>query len=230
LASSTMIAPSILSADFARLAGEIESVERGGADLLHLDIMDGHFVPNMTIGPPVVASIRKCTKIPLDVHLMIEDPGRYVDEFISAGANWISVHVETDAHLNRTIQHIRSQGVRAGVALNPATPVGALDEVIPDVDYILVMSVNPGFGGQRFISSALQKIRKLRENITLNNHRARLEIDGGVDTGNLSDILAAGADMIVAGSAIFKSGKAPSEAVREMKEIARRQAGRPDRT
>ena len=225
-----MIAPSILSADFARLAGEIESVERGGADLLHLDIMDGHFVPNMTIGPPVVASIRKCTKIPLDVHLMIEDPGRYVDEFISAGANWISVHVETDAHLNRTIQHIRSQGVRAGVALNPATPVGALDEVIPDVDYILVMSVNPGFGGQRFISSALQKIRKLRENITLNNHRARLEIDGGVDTGNLSDILAAGADMIVAGSAIFKSGKAPSEAVREMKEIARRQAGRPDRT
>ena len=230
MASSTMIAPSILSADFARLAGEIESVERGGADLLHLDIMDGHFVPNMTIGPPVVASIRKCTKIPLDVHLMIEDPGRYVDEFISAGANWISVHVETDAHLNRTIQHIRSQGVRAGVALNPATPVGALDEVIPDVDYILVMSVNPGFGGQKFISSALQKIRKLRENITLNNHRARLEIDGGVDTGNLSDILAAGADMIVAGSAIFKSGKAPSEAVREMKEIARRQAGRPDRT
>jgi len=230
LASSTMIAPSILSADFARLAGEIESVERGGADLLHLDIMDGHFVPNMTIGPPVVASIRKCTKLPLDVHLMIEEPGRYVDEFISAGANWISVHVETDAHLNRTIQHIRSQGVRAGVALNPATPVGALDEVIPDVDYILVMSVNPGFGGQKFISSALQKIRKLREKITLNNHRARLEIDGGVDTGNLSDILAAGADMIVAGSAIFKSGKAPSEAVREMKEIARRQAGRPDRT
>ncbi len=225
-----MIAPSILSADFARLAGEIESVERGGADLLHLDIMDGHFVPNMTIGPPVVASIRKCTKLPLDVHLMIEEPGRYVDEFISAGANWISVHVETDAHLNRTIQHIRSQGVRAGVALNPATPVGALDEVIPDVDYILVMSVNPGFGGQKFISSALQKIRKLREKITLNNHRARLEIDGGVDTGNLGDILAAGADMIVAGSAIFKSGKAPSEAVREMKEIARRQAGRPDRT
>jgi ribulose-phosphate 3-epimerase len=230
LASSTIIAPSILSADFARLAGEIESVERGGADLLHLDVMDGHFVPNMTIGPPVVASIRKCTKLPLDVHLMIEEPGRYVDEFISAGANWISVHVEADAHLNRTIQHIRSQGVRAGVALNPATPPGALDEVIPDVDYILVMSVNPGFGGQKFISSALQKIRKLREKFTLNNHRARLEIDGGVDTGNLGEILAAGADMIVAGSAIFKSGKAPSEAVREMKEIARRHAGQPDRT
>jgi ribulose-phosphate 3-epimerase len=160
---------------------------------------------------------------------MIEEPGRYVDEFIRAGANWISVHVETDVHLHRTIQHIQSQGVKAGVVLNPATPVSALDEVMPDVDYILVMSVNPGFGGQRFIPSALQKIRKLREKITFNNHRARLEIDGGVDTGNLAEILAAGAEMIVAGSAIFKSGKAPSEMVREMKEIARRQAARPER-
>lgn len=224
-----IIAPSILSADFAHLAGEIDSAEKGGADLLHLDIMDGHFVPNITIGPPVVASIRRITRLPLDVHLMIEDPARYVDDFMRAGANWISVHVETDAHLNRTIQHIQAQGVLAGVAINPATPIGALDEVIPDVDFILVMSVNPGFGGQRFIPSALQKIRKLRERITSNNHRARIEVDGGVDAGNLHELLAAGADTIVAGSAIFKSRTNPAEAVREMKEIADRQMARPDR-
>lgn len=223
MASSVIIAPSILSADFAHLAGEIESAEKGGADLLHLDIMDGHFVPNITIGPPVVASIRKITSLPLDAHLMIEDPARYVDELIRAGANWISVHAEADVHLNRTIQHIRSQGIRAGVAINPATPICALEETLPDVDYVLVMSVNPGFGGQKFLPSALHKIRKLREKITFNNYRARIEVDGGIDTGNLPEIIASGADVIVVGSAIFKSRTNPFDAVREMKEIAERQ-------
>jgi ribulose-phosphate 3-epimerase len=226
---AAIIAPSILSADFAHLAEEIESVEKGGADLLHLDIMDGHFVPNITIGPPVVASIRKITKLPLDAHLMIEDPARYVDELIQAGVNWISVHAETDSHLNRTIQHIRSQGVRAGVAINPATPISALEEVIPDVDFVLVMSVNPGFGGQQFIPSVLHKIRKLREKISSNNYRARIEIDGGVDVGNLDEVLAAGADVIVVGSAIFKSRSSPSDRVREIKEMADRLMSRLDR-
>lgn len=224
-----IIAPSILSADFAHLAREITSAEEGGADLLHLDIMDGHFVPNITIGPPVVASIRKITKLPLDAHLMVEEPAKFVDDLARAGVNWISVHAEADVHLNRTIQFIRDHGVRAGVAINPATPISALEEIMADVDYILVMSVNPGFGGQQFIPSALQKIRKLRDWITSNNCRARIEIDGGVDIGNLLEVLGAGANMIVAGSAIFNSKTSPSEAVREMKEIASRQMGRLDR-
>ncbi len=220
MASSAMIAPSILSADFARLGGEIESVERGGADLLHLDIMDGHFVPNITIGPPVVSSVRKITGLPLDVHLMIEEPGRFVDEFIRAGVNWVSVHAETDVHLNRTIRHIQSQGVLAGVALNPATPLATLDEILGDVDFVLVMSVNPGFGGQQFIPSMLDKIRKLRAKITSNNCRARIEVDGGIDASNLGEVLNAGADVIVAGSAIFRSPDGPAEAVRGFKKIA----------
>lgn len=223
MASSVLIAPSILAADFAHLSREIESAEQGGADLLHLDIMDGHFVPNLTIGPPVVASIRSITRLPLDVHLMIEEPARYVDEFIRAGANWISVHVETDTHLNRTVQHLQGQGVHAGVALNPATPISALDEVLPDIDFILVMSVNPGFGGQRFIPSALHKIRKLRERITSNNYRARIEVDGGIDAGSLPDVLAAGADVIVAGSAVFRSKNNPADAVRAMKQAVQDQ-------
>jgi len=229
LTNSVLIAPSILAADFAHLAREIESAEKGGADLLHLDIMDGHFVPNLTIGPPVVSSIRKITRLPLDVHLMIEEPARYVDEFIQAGANWISAHVETDAHLQRTIQHIRSQGVRAGVAINPATPIGALEEILPEVDYILVMSVNPGFGGQQFLRSALHKIRKLRESITCNKYRARIEVDGGVDADNLDELLTAGADTIVAGSAIFRSGTSPADAVQKMKDVASRHLGAPDK-
>lgn len=229
LARTVMIAPSILAADFACLAREIESVEKGGADLLHLDVMDGHFVPNITIGPPVVTSIRKITNLPLDVHLMIEDPAKYVDEFIKAGANWISIHAEADVHMHRTIQHIQGQGVRAGVAVNPATPISVLEEVMPDLDYVLVMSVNPGFGGQQFIPSALHKIRKLREGITFNNYRARIEVDGGIDLGNLHEVLAAGAEVIVAGSAIFKSRTNALDAVREMKEIVDRQVSRLDR-
>ena len=224
-----MIAPSILAADFSNLAREIASVEQGGADLLHLDIMDGHFVPNITIGPPVVSSIRKITALPLDAHLMIEEPMRYLDMMIEAGVNWISVHVETDAHLCRTIEYLQSRGIRAGVALNPATPVGALEEVMPEIDFILVMSVNPGFGGQRFIPSMLNKIRKLRETISSNNYHARIEVDGGIDTGNLDAILSAGADTIVAGSSIFRSRVGPDEAVQEMKRIADRHYEKPDR-
>ncbi len=197
-------------------------MEEGGAELLHLDIMDGHFVPNLTIGPPVVASIRRITNLPLDVHLMIEHPARYLDEFIQTGINWMSVHAEADVHLNRTIQHIRSQGVKAGVAINPATPISSLEEILPEVDFILVMSVNPGFGGQRFIPTVLNKLRKLRQAITSNSYRARIEVDGGVDAHNLQNVLDAGADVIVAGSAVFNDSKTPCEALRELKAITDR--------
>ncbi|NLT67134.1 MAG: ribulose-phosphate 3-epimerase [Acidobacteria bacterium] len=217
------IAPSVLSADFANLAREIEQVESAGADVIHLDVMDGHFVPNITIGPPVVASIRKITSLPLDAHLMIENPDRYIDSFIRAGVNWLSVHVEADTHINRTLQHLRANGVRAGVAINPGTPLGALDEIFPWVDFILLMTVNPGFGGQKFIPSSLRKIRHLRDSIVLNRYPVRIEVDGGIDSGNLKDVLTAGAEIIVAGSAIFSSEKGASEAVREMKGIAERQ-------
>ena len=218
------IAPSILSADFARLAQEIEKVEGAGADLIHLDIMDGHFVPNMTIGLPVVASIRKITRLPLDAHLMIDNPGQYLDGFIEAGINWLSVHVEADVHLERTLQHLRQHGVRSGVALNPATPLSSLEEILPSADFVLVMTVNPGFGGQKFIPSMLKKISRLRDIIVSNNYRTRIEVDGGIGTDNLSDILAAGAEIIVAGSAIFGS-KDAAGAVRAMKEMA----GKPKR-
>jgi len=213
------IAPSILSADFARLAQEIEKVEGAGADLIHLDVMDGHFVPNMTIGLPVVASIRKITRLPLDAHLMIDNPGQYLDGFIEAGINWLSVHVEADVHLDRTLRHLRQHGVRAGVALNPATPLSSLEEILPLADFVLIMTVNPGFGGQKFIPSMLKKINRLREIIVSNSYRARIEVDGGIGPDNLRDILSAGAEVIVAGSAIFGSKDAAC-AVRDMKGIA----------
>jgi ribulose-phosphate 3-epimerase len=219
-----LIAPSILSANFARLGLDIQSAEEGGADLIHLDIMDGHFVPNITIGMPVVASIRKITRLPLDVHLMIQNPERHIDAMIDAGADWISVHVEADPHLNRTLKHLGDRGIRAGVALNPATPLGVLEEVLTDLDYVLIMSVNPGFGGQSFVPSALQKIRKLKAMITSNQCRTRIEVDGGIDANNLEEILGAGADTIVAGSAVFRAEATPAEAVRAMKEIAGRMA------
>jgi ribulose-phosphate 3-epimerase len=213
------IAPSILSADFSRLAEEIDKVEKAGADILHLDVMDGHFVPNITIGPPVVASIRKSTRMVLDVHLMIDHPGDYIEDFIRAGADWISVHVEADKHLDRTLNFLKEKGIRAGVALNPATVVGSLDEVLHLMDYVLIMTVNPGFGGQKFIPSTLEKIRKLKRLSKSDAYRGRIEVDGGIDAGNLSKVLDAGADIIVAGSAIFGREDA-AEAVVEMKRIA----------
>ena len=215
------IAPSILSADFAHLAREIEKVESAGADVLHLDIMDGHFVPNITIGPPVVAAIRRITKLPLDAHLMIDHPERFLDEFIAAGADWISVHAEADVHLDRSLNYIKQNGVRAGVVLNPGTPLEALGEVLPVADYALLMTVNPGFGGQKFIPSTLKKIGRLRDWIVSNAYKVRIEVDGGVGPDNLAEVVSAGADIIVVGSAIFSSPKDPSEVVREMEGMIR---------
>ena len=223
LGRTIQLAPSILSADFAHLAQEIEKAEQGGADLLHLDIMDGHFVPNITIGPPVVSSIRKITNLPLDAHLMIEEPARYVDDLARAGVNWISFHVEADPHLNRTIQQIHGHGIRAGVVLNPGTPLSLLEEVLPSADYVLLMTVNPGFGGQSFIPSVLQKIRKLRHTIESNGYHARVEVDGGIGLDNLRVVLDAGAEIIVSGSAVFASAEGPAEVLRRMREISEAQ-------
>ena len=197
------IAPSILSANFAELGRDIAAVERGGADLIHVDVMDGHFVPNISIGLPVVKAIRKVATRPLDVHLMIEDPDRYIDDFIAAGATMVSVHQEVLPHLHRTIAYIKSRGARAGVALNPATPVGVLEEIANDVDFVLVMSVNPGFGGQAFILDSVDKVRKVRDLLTRTGSRASIEIDGGIDETNAAKVVAAGASILVAGSAIF---------------------------
>jgi ribulose-phosphate 3-epimerase len=217
------IAPSILSADFANLGHEIERVQSSGADIIHVDVMDGHFVPNITIGPPVIASIRKATSLPLDVHLMIENPGRYAEDFIKAGANWISVHVEADVHLDRTLHYLKGCGVKAGVAINPGTSLTSLHEILPLADFVLIMTVNPGFGGQKFIPSSLNKIRKLRELIASNGCNTRIEIDGGICAENLKEALVAGAEIIVAGSAIFNPRKDASEAVKELKRIAGQQ-------
>ncbi len=200
-----LIAPSILSADFARLADEAAAVERAGADLLHVDVMDGHFVPNLTVGPPIVQALRKETKLPLDVHLMMTNADAFVGEFAKAGADYLTVHVEACPHLHRTIQSIKEHGVKAGVTLNPATPVHSLEEILPDVDLVLIMSVNPGFGGQTFIASCLSKIRAVRRMLDRIGNRALLEVDGGVKVDNAAQILEAGADVLVAGSAVFSS-------------------------
>jgi ribulose-phosphate 3-epimerase len=198
------IAPSILSSDFARLADEIAAVEKAGADLLHVDVMDGHFVPNLTIGPPIVEAIRKVTSLPLDVHLMITNPNDFIDEFARAGANYLTVHVEACPHLHRTVQAIKEKGMKAGVTLNPATPLVSIEPILPDADLLLIMSVNPGFGGQKFIHSVLNKIREARALIDRIGSRALLEVDGGVKVENAGEIAAAGADILVAGSAIFE--------------------------
>ena len=211
------IAPSILSANFACLGDQIQAVERGGAGVLHVDVMDGHFVPNITVGLPVVKSLAKFTRLPIDAHLMITEPGTYAAQFVEAGAQMVSVHVEADPHLHRTAMSIKGAGAQAGVVLNPSTPVGAVEEALQFVDYVLVMSVNPGFGGQKFIPQTLDKVKRLRQMINERQLNVRIEIDGGVDRSNIESVVAAGAEIIVAGSAIF--GKPDAEAaVRELRE------------
>ncbi|NNG01645.1 MAG: ribulose-phosphate 3-epimerase [Desulfobacteraceae bacterium] len=199
------IAPSILSADFSRLGEEIKAVEAAGADWIHVDVMDGHFVPNITMGPLVVKAAKKVTTLPIDVHLMIENADRYIRDFASAGADYVSVHVETCPHLERTIQLIRDNGARPGAVLNPATPLNTLEWILEDLDFVLIMSVNPGFGGQAFIPSSLDKIRQLKKMILERGDSVVIQVDGGVNNGTIADLSAAGADVFVAGSAIFGS-------------------------
>lgn len=199
------ISPSILSADFARLGAEIRTVEQAGADYIHVDVMDGHFVPNITIGAPVVTALRQVTSLPLDVHLMIENPDVYIPDFVAAGADIITVHQEACPHLHRTIQLIHGLGKKAGVSINPATPASVLEVIMAEVDLVLVMSVNPGFGGQSFIASMLPKIKQLRQMIENSGRSIELEVDGGVKADNIGEIAAAGADVFVAGSAVFNA-------------------------
>ena len=218
------LAPSILAADFAKLGAEIETVTRAGADQIHVDVMDGHFVPNITIGVPVVKSLRKATSLPLDVHLMITDPDKFIEPFIDAGANLVSVHVEVLPHLHRTITQIRKLGAQAGVVLNPSTPVSAIEEIAADVDFVLVMSVNPGFGGQVFIPNSLRKISAVRALLDRAGNRAPIEVDGGVDLATVESVVKAGADWLVAGNAIFGSGD-PEKAAKALKDKAGSAAG-----
>ncbi len=199
------IAPSILSADFGRLVEEIKAIEAAGADVVHIDVMDGCFVPNITIGPLVVEAIRGATRLPFDVHLMIENPGRYLESFVQAGADWISVHAEACVHLQRVITRIKELGKRAGVAINPATPLEVLDYILEEVDYIVIMSVNPGFGGQKFIPSSLRKLQRLRQMIKERGLSVEIEVDGGVNLETVAEVVRAGGEILVAGSAVFKS-------------------------
>ena len=213
-----LIAPSILSADFSNLGQEIKAIEQGGADWIHADVMDGHYVPNITFGPIVVDAVKKITDLPIDVHLMIENPDQYIPDFIKAGAAWISVHAETCVHLNRTIQLIKESGSKAGVALNPSTSLSSIEWVLEDLDYVLIMSVNPGFGGQKFISNSLDKIRKLKHMIQDKKLSTLIQIDGGVNKKTIDEINNAGTDVFVAGSAIFGSSDY-KETITSFKEI-----------
>ena len=209
------IAPSILSADFTKLGEQIATVERAGAAYIHVDVMDGHFVPNLTVGPFIVEWVRRTTRLPIDAHLMIEDPDQFIGAFAAAGADMISVHPEATYHLHRTISYIRQAGCRAGVVFNPATPLAMIEEVLTDVDYVLVMSVNPGFGGQKFIPSTLDKLRRLKAMIQASGAHAKIEIDGGIGIENAAAVVAAGAEILVAGSAVF--GKPdPAESLRQL--------------
>jgi ribulose-phosphate 3-epimerase len=219
------IAPSILAADFAALGEAVAAVERGGADLIHVDVMDGHFVPNLTIGPPVVRALKRVAHVPLDVHLMISDPDRYLDAFAEAGATMLSVHVEATRHLHRTVQYIKTLGLQAGVALNPATPVGLLEEIAGDVDFVLVMSVDPGFSGQLFIPRSEGKIRAVRALLDRLGRRVPVEVDGGIDPDNIARVVAAGAEIVVAGAAIF--GAADLEAATRRLRAAAAEGVRP---
>ena len=207
------IAPSILSADFTRLGEQIEAAERGGATIIHVDVMDGHFVPNITVGLPVVRSLSRATRLPLDAHLMISDPGLYAEQFVEAGAQMVSVHSEADPHIHRTLASIKKRGAKAGVVINPATGLGAIDEALQYADYVLVMSVNPGFGGQQFIPASLEKVRRLRRMIEERGLPTRIEIDGGIGPDNIAAAAAAGAEIFVAGTSVF-GGSDPTAAVR----------------
>ncbi|WP_423323740.1 ribulose-phosphate 3-epimerase [Deferribacter abyssi] len=200
-----LVAPSILSADFSRLGDEVRAVEMAGADWIHIDVMDGHFVPNITIGPVVIKSLRKVTKLPFDVHLMISEPEKYVEEFVKAGADILTVHIEASIHLHRLITQIKDLGVKAGVSINPATPLSMLEEILPFVDLVLIMSVNPGFGGQQFIKTSLDKIRRLKKMILKLENDIFIEVDGGVNGDNAASLKEAGCDVVVAGSYVFNS-------------------------
>lgn len=213
------IAPSILSADFAKLGAEIEAIERGGAEIVHVDVMDGHFVPNITVGLPVVKAIAKATRLLIDAHLMISEPGRYATQFVEAGAKMVSVHVEIDPHLHRTLTSIREKGAMAGIAINPGTSLTALEESLQFADFVLLMSVNPGFGGQKFISSSIDKVRRLRSMIEDRRLKTRIEIDGGIDRTNIAEVVNAGAEIIVAGSAVFGTPD-PAKGVRELRDAS----------
>lgn len=213
------LAPSILSADFAHLADHVHAVAEGGATLLHVDVMDGHFVPNLTIGPPVVASLRKVTRLPLDVHLMIENPDLFIPAFVDAGADWISVHQEACIHLHRTLELIRSHNVNPGVVINPATPVEMLENILDMVDHVLVMSVNPGFGGQKFIPMVLHKVRRLVEMRTQRRANFRIEIDGGIGNDTVAEAVRAGVEILVAGNAVFGQGS-PRENTQRLLKLA----------
>jgi ribulose-phosphate 3-epimerase len=215
-----ILAPSILSIDFGHLADEMARAERGGAGMFHLDVMDGHFVPNLTMGPAIVKAARRATTLPLDLHLMIEHADLFVDAFVDAGANWVSLHVEALPHVHRALGHLRERGVKAGVALNPATPLASVEEILTDVDYVVVMSVNPGFGGQRFIPGSLDKVRRLRDLVRRRGLSTPIEVDGGVDESNVKALVEAGADMLVAGTAVFGKGD-PESSARRLLEAAR---------
>ena len=219
--SSVKISPSILSADFARLADGVAEAEAAGADWIHVDVMDGHFVPNITIGVPVVAALRRVTKLPLDVHLMIERPERYVDAFIDAGADWLTVHQEATVHLHRTVEHIRQAGAKPGVSINPATPAAALSEILPYVDLVLVMSVNPGFGGQKYIPTSTAKIAAIRHELDARGlWPIELEVDGGVSAQTAGEVAAAGATVLVAGAAVFNESAPVADNIRRLREAA----------
>jgi len=211
------LAPSILSVDFGHLAEQVGRAQEGGASVVHVDVMDGHFVPNLTLGPPIVKSLRKATKLPLDCHLMIDNPDEFIPAFADAGADWISVHQEATVHLNRTLQHIRDHGVRAGVVINPATPVETLTEVLDMVDYVLVMSVNPGFGGQKFLPNSIHKVRHLAEIRSQRGLNYRIEVDGGIALDTVAEVVRAGAEILVAGNAVFGKGDPKTNAEQLLK-------------